>query len=385
MFKKIIKKKKSLKSKKNKKSSKLQFKKSNVRKQYNKKTIKNMKNMKGGAGKQITLTNQGKSSTNGKDDWKSLSINPVSTPLPLPPSPSQAQAQELSKAIESVKLTKAPSKDKPKVALFFDNDAKNFDKGTTICNNVLNLKIRDNDNFTYSQILDDLYKIAITEEEYNDYEKFIDEDFKFDGTSGISTIRLNLLANFLNTIKNPITDIILDFDRTFTMTEGCLFATTTLLENVKSYLENDESISYNYEKESQNFLNLIMGGIARREAMKNLLSICIKQNIKITILTNNPLPLNAPTLIPDILRLILGKDNIDDVSMIDIISTNRPNKIKSKNPEKSISQVTKYEVINTDLEICKYIDPQIIVDLLVNLDEYVNGLTPYNLPTPKKK
>jgi hypothetical protein len=218
-----------------------------------------------------------------------------------------------------------------KIALFFDNEIKNF-VGLENCLNVIQIKVKDNNKdedkcnkgFYYDNIMEQVKEIEKFDTvEPNTYTNYINcnsrELLWFDGVSGITTEQLNSLCRLFESNKDfdKITDIILDFDRTFTLTEG-LFALPNILAIAK-HLYKNKSPEITYEEHANNFVNLIMGGKIRREAMKNFLNICKTQNKKITILTNNVTPLINPEQFPSIINLILGENY--NKNFIRIIST----------------------------------------------------------------
>jgi hypothetical protein len=253
--------------------------------------------------------------------------------------------------------------DNKRIALFFDNEKNNFNKSKIICPNVINIKVNDNSIhnpllFRHDTILSDVNTIFKSDVNYS---KFINQDgdklIFFDKDSGIPTLHLEKILEIVNQ-ETTITDIILDFDRTFTMVEG-LFASVKLSGNAKLVLNKKQTDPDN-DAETNLFLNLIMGGEDRKTAMKNLLLKCIEKNIKITILTNNDLPLRKPELIPDVIKLVL---EINDVSMIDIITT------KSK----SLPQVSKYKRIN-EKTICNQNTLKESIDVIIKQLEQIPGL-----------
>ena len=266
-------------------------------------------------------------------------------------------------------LMQAPVQGKNKCALFFDNETKNFERLYIKCPNVINIKVADNINnvFEYNDILPAVNVILPQDPlDPTKYTKFISSDpnklIYFDRMSGIPTDNLNRLSNFFNVNSNSdfITDIILDFDRTFTMCEG-LFATNYLSGQLK-YLDpsyTGTSIDANIipqdsDPETMNLLTLIMGGLERIQAMKNLLELWLSKNIMITILTNNTSPLKTPHLIPDIIRLVLERPNLDGLN-IQIFSTHQT---LAKNPPANLRKQFKYETLN-DKGICNNFDAHI--------------------------
>lgn len=249
---------------------------------------------------------------------------------------------------------------KKRIALFFDNEESNFSKlnihkqNYTICPNVINIKVMDNERTSrsnpklsefliYDKVIADVNKIM-----GNDiYNKFISKDpnkiLYFDALSGIPTDQLISLTEFINT-QYPlfITDIILDFDRTFTLCEG-LFSSDKLSGIVNIMLNKNINAPEDIN-ETKDFLDLLMGGIARRYAMKQLLLKCIEKYIKITILTNNKLPNKNPTLFPEIISLVMYDKSNENVSLIDIISTVKP--ANEKQAEVQVKKYTRMEELN---------------------------------------
>jgi hypothetical protein len=224
-----------------------------------------------------------------------------------------------------------------RIAMFFDNKASNLE-GLDDCPNVIKIKVYDNgsDLSDYSKIEEGIVKLQIEDNVADPDEKghregmiihkgkyinyMINDRNKslfYDELSGIKTKELNLLYNvFLtNSLFDKITDIIIDFDRTFTKCEG-IRSTVNILEAAKDFFRMSLFDKSFYIQELTNqkldenllehhFLNLLMGGIKRRQAMKDFLNICIEKGKTILILTSNPLPNNYPMLFPDVVRLVL--------------------------------------------------------------------------------
>jgi hypothetical protein len=86
-----------------------------------------------------------------------------------------------------------------------------------------------------------------------------------------------------------------------------------------------------------------MGGYERMNAMVELINSLLSKEIRVIILTNNPAPVRTPNLIPDFLT-IMGTDS----TKIDIFSTHQYLTSQGTPP--------KYDVINTQLRLCGYID-----------------------------
>ena len=217
-----------------------------------------------------------------------------------------------------------------RIAMFFDNKASNLE-GLDDCTNVIKIKVYDNgsDRSDYLEIKKGILKLQIEDnvadpdepENRGKYINYMISDREgslfYDELSGIPTKELNLLSKLFE--KNPlfdkITDIIIDFDRTFTRCEG-IRRTENILEAAQEFFRKTLFVKSYYIQELTNqklddnllehhFLNLLMGGIKRRQAMKDFLEICIKKGKKILILTSNPLPHKKPMLFPDVIRLVL--------------------------------------------------------------------------------
>ena len=271
-----------------------------------------------------------------------------------------------------------------KYALFFDNDEKNFVKKNIFCPNIINIKVNDNvfNTYDYNIVLEEVNKILPPDPlDTTKYTKFIINNpnflIHFDGKSGIPTDNLNRLFTFFNENPNSvlITDIILDFDRTFTMCEG-LFRTDYLSGQSKlltlkhdkdtSNIQVNEAVTtpQDNDPETMNLLILIMGGLDRIKAMKTLLEIWLRKNIMITILTNNDLPLSKPHLIPDIIRLVLDIPNLNGLN-IQIFSTHQT---LGKNHSVNLRKQFKYETLknkglcnNFDSHINPILNPELII------------------------
>ena len=260
-----------------------------------------------------------------------------------------------------------------KCALFFDNYADNLkfvnvSCPNVICTNVIKIKVEDSsDSYEPTRVIVlDKIKHICTEDKI-DYKVYIKEGqyIKYDEKSGIKTKELEQLNTFFKTYTynffkdtRSISDIIFDFDRTFTMVEG-IYGNTKLFDIAKSF--NKEETDDN--KNVQNYLNLIMGGIERRQAMKQLLETCLEKKIIITILTNNDLPNLYKDLIPDVIRLILELKSVE--TKINIISTCslERNRLNLQLPKK---QVSKFNKLN-ELQICKDTDINTITDVKTKL------------------
>lgn len=201
------------------------------------------------------------------------------------------------------------------------------------------------------------------------YQNYInnEEYIIYDEKSGITVEQLKQLNSFVTNDTNKITDIIFDFDRTFTMVEG-IYRDNTLLETAQYLNTKKENDNINVN----NFLDLIMGGNARRLAMKQLLETCLTQNINIKILTNNDLPNLVPTLMPNVINLILDSTVLNSTTInsnIAIIST-RSKERNPTNKDLPKTKATKFKKLN-DLKICKAADPKTLAEVKRNLKKAV--------------
>jgi hypothetical protein len=247
-----------------------------------------------------------------------------------------------------------------RIAMFFDNDKVNFEdkeRGLDlkkICPNVIKIKVEDNKQhkiFKYDIIIEQLKKLESEDEVVkNTYTNYIIDGSSllwFDGVSGITTEQLNSLSGLFKSGELfEITDIILDFDRTFTLTEG-LFSLPNILK-ITEYLYKPRFSEITDEEHEQNFINLIMGGKRRVEAMKNFLNICNDNNKKITILTNNASPLKHPKHFPKIINFVLGKDESEKL-FIDIITTKNKDGLSITSKPKIISDMFCNSIDTKDL------------------------------------
>ena len=297
----------------------------------------------------------------------------------------------------------------PRLALFFDNESYNFTNNcikdntqTTPQNSshkkkkltdniqtssvltvniqipsVINIKVDGKEGKdllkNFADIITDITNLEFTDtnfsiNNYINYTKFIpknDPTYKrlitYDSTSGIKTKVLTELTQFIDRY-NSITDMILDFDRTFTLIEGLYRA--NLYNNVNYILNGNLIPNQVVDTDIQCFINLIMGGVERRNSMRLFLLKCIEKNIKITILTNNPVVLEVPALIPELISLILAyndepcilngiitiPDIITDINKFEIITTISIRDIVNKTSgdiTKTQTQVSKYEIIKS--------------------------------------
>ena len=297
----------------------------------------------------------------------------------------------------------------PRLALFFDNELYNFTnncikdntQSTPQNNSQKKLKLTDNIQTSsvltvniqipsvinikvdgkegkdllknFADIITDITNLEFTDtnfsiNNYINYTKFIpknDPTYKrlitYDSTSGIKTKVLTELTQFIDRY-NSITDMILDFDRTFTLIEGLYRA--NLYNNVNYILNGNLIPNQVVDTDIQCFINLIMGGVERRNSMRLFLLKCIEKNIKITILTNNPVVLEVPALIPELISLILAyndepcilngiitiPDIITDINKFEIITTISIRDIVNKTSgdiTKTQTQVSKYEIIKS--------------------------------------
>jgi hypothetical protein len=261
----------------------------------------------------------------------------------------------------------------PKLALFFDNDIKNF-RGLEDCPNIILVKVNDNNKkskeIIYNNVIVEVEDLA-KKDNIDIYTNYISNEnlLKYDGESGITTEQLNILSELFveNEDYDLITDIILDFDRTFTKCEG-LYRFPNLLTIAKLlYSSKPSSPEITDEENEQIFINLLMGGIERTQAMKNFLEICIDLKKTITILTNNCLPVIFQNLFPDIISIILNVSLNSDLN-IDIVSTKKIDRMTKD----CFKFKSKGDIINEN--ICTEYDVSIINKLKDDLETNILDL-----------
>ena len=266
-----------------------------------------------------------------------------------------------------------------KLALFFDNESKNFTNSIDLlqnkCHNIIPILINGITNhsdlvqkpvveaniinFFQPNILVD------TQETLDNYLKIgLQWPILFDNTSGITIAQLTNLITLFNdaTFSDNFSHIVIDFDRTFTMVEGLAH-----IPNIQTFIT---ALKYpDPQPTPLEFVTFMMGGITRKDLIVQFISLLQNQGKQIIILTNNRAPISTPFLIPDFLNTIGLKD-------IDIISTHSHPGLK------------KYGVMDTYKNMCQTFGDQAILDTIKDnlisngIDIYREWILPSFAPLP---
>jgi hypothetical protein len=198
----------------------------------------------------------------------------------------------------------------PDVAIFFDNAQKHIDELTSHCKPITCIKI--NETFTkttadldlphtsdiYTKFISDA---GLAENTYYKILQLITDTEKYDPASGMQIEHFNILEKWIaDTRLQPHRSAIFDWDRTITMIEGMIIPPSWKdpLHGWSNYIAGirkaysawpDAVAEINRigEVDVNNTLLYLCGGAPRLRMIRSMMQMCVDNDVKIVILTNN--------------------------------------------------------------------------------------------------